>query len=96
MNYQRDGTRYGYTEQQVRGGIGAVPSTMIERRGGDCSDAISQGDMLIAAKQKRLMSASAGGASRKQKINMVEEDLSKINDYNQYMQKLMNTKFTRK
>ena len=56
LDYERDNnqSRYGYTEKAVRGGIGAVPSTMAERRGGDRSDDISQGDMLIAAKQKRL------------------------------------------
>ena len=38
FDYERDDhrNRYGYTEQQVRGGgIGAVPSTMAERRAGN-------------------------------------------------------------
>jgi len=37
--------------------------------------AISQGDMLIAAKQKRMMSASAGG------VRKVDDSEQKINDY---------------
>ena len=77
--------------------MGAVPSTMAERRGGEAGqhDTISQGDMLIAAKQKRLMSASVGG-NRKDMRKIGSEDKSnKINEYNEYMQRLMNTKFTR-
>ena len=51
--------------------------------------------MLIAAKQKRLMSASVGG-NRKDMRKIGSEDKSnKINEYNEYMQRLMNTKFTR-
>ena len=77
------------------GGVGAVPSTMIERSTRDATfttstkdtTAISQGDMLIAAKQKRLMSASAGGNRKDmRKIESYnEEDRSKINEYNLYM-----------
>lgn len=69
-----------------------VPSTVVQRRGGGESSvgAISQGDMLIAAKQKRMMSASAAQGSRK------AEDERKINEYNAYMQRLMNMKFSRR
>lgn len=55
-----------------------MPSTH-ERREVDTSvGAISQGDMLIAAKQKRLMSAQAG---RPQKA----ETDQRLNEYNLYM-----------
>ena len=82
--------RFGYPDQfehrqQARSGLGAVPSTMAERRTATDTSvgAISQGDMLIAAKQKRMMSASAaaGAGSRRSKA----EDDRKINEYNLYM-----------
>ena len=55
---------------------------MAERRAPDTSvGAISQGDMLIAAKQKRMMSASAAAGGRRTKA----DDDRKINEYNLYM-----------
>ena len=51
------------------------------RRGLDDSfgnSAISQGDQLIAAKQKRMMSAQAGRPRR-------ADEEQKINEYNLYM-----------
>ena len=74
--------------------MGAVPSTKAERREpAGQHESISQGDMLIAAKQKRLMSASVGGNRkdmRKVGSYQKEEEKSKINEYNEYMQRLMN------
>lgn len=56
-----------------------MPSTH-ERREVDTSvGAISQGDMLIAAKQKRLMSAQA---ARPRKVAETEQ---RLNEYNLYM-----------
>lgn len=84
-------TRYGGNRQ-----------SFADRRATDHStETISQGDMLIAAKQKRMMSATAGasgGARRSawtaapgQNSNNVHQerrtDLSQ--DYNQYVQRLM-------
>ena len=68
-------------------GSGAVPSA---------EEGISQGDMLIEAKQKRMQSASAGGADHKSKSKIGEEEDRKTAEYRQYMKKLMSMQFTRK
>ena len=81
LSASRYGGESAFSDHHYR--RGAVPSTMGEdrRRGLDESfgnSAISQGDQLIAAKQKRMMSAQAGRPRR-------ADEEQKINEYNLYM-----------